>query len=91
MIMMGAYTWKIIEKRLNQISKFPKKVFTRVIIASMLAVVLRNHPQTSQSLIVSTASFTSCTRKILAPLVSASVFKTVVPFNASSAVTPNKP
>jgi hypothetical protein len=34
--------------------------------------------------IASIASFTSCTRRILAPFVSAMVFKTVVPFNASS-------
>ena len=41
-----------------------------------------------KSVTASTASFTSCTLSIVAPFISAMVFKTVVPFKASAVVMP---
>jgi hypothetical protein len=43
----------------------------------------------SHILTASTASLTSCTRKIFAPLARAMAFRAVVPFKASAAVMPN--
>ena len=61
-------------------------VFFECFVGNILNVN-NNHPLYSlNKAIPSIACFTSCTRKIFAPLSKAIVFKTVVPFNDSSAV-----
>lgn len=60
-------------------------------LTSIYVRIKPNHWHNSHIFTACTASLTSCTRKISAPLVNAIVFKAVVPLRASSAVIPRLP